>query len=87
MLLSDPKLAYHCFFGPGTPYQYRLEGPWTWEGARKAILTQWERIYKPLKTRQWGAYANSGGFGMIYIMIAVMLVFIAYYILYWSEKT
>ncbi|XP_056384023.1 flavin-containing monooxygenase 5-like [Hyla sarda] len=48
---TDPKLASEIFFGPCTPYQYRLQGPRKWSGARKAILTQRERIIKPTKTR------------------------------------
>uniref|UniRef100_A0A8C9DA41 Flavin-containing monooxygenase n=1 Tax=Panthera leo TaxID=9689 RepID=A0A8C9DA41_PANLE len=40
IFLWDPKLAVEIFFGPCTPYQYRL-----------AILTQRERIIKPLRTR------------------------------------
>uniref|UniRef100_A0A8C6RXJ7 Flavin-containing monooxygenase n=1 Tax=Nannospalax galili TaxID=1026970 RepID=A0A8C6RXJ7_NANGA len=51
LFLSDPKLAMEVFFGPCTPYQYRLQGPGKWDGARRAILTQKERIIKPLKTR------------------------------------
>ncbi|KAM3839145.1 flavin-containing monooxygenase 5-like isoform 1-T2 [Vipera latastei] len=49
--VTDPKLALELFWGPCTPYQYRLQGPGKWEGARKAILTQHERILKPLRTR------------------------------------
>uniref|UniRef100_A0A672TX19 Flavin-containing monooxygenase 5 n=1 Tax=Strigops habroptila TaxID=2489341 RepID=A0A672TX19_STRHB len=37
--------------GPCTPYQYRLRGPGKWAGARDAILTQRQRIIKPLQTR------------------------------------
>ncbi|XP_028587996.2 flavin-containing monooxygenase 5-like [Podarcis muralis] len=51
LFLSDPKLAWELLFGPCTPYQYRLEGPGKWDGARKAILTQHNRILKPLRTR------------------------------------
>ncbi|XP_008070298.1 dimethylaniline monooxygenase [N-oxide-forming] 5-like [Carlito syrichta] len=51
LFLSDPKLAMEVFFGPCTPYQYRLQGPGKWDGARRAILTQRERILKPLRTR------------------------------------
>ncbi|XP_042530267.1 dimethylaniline monooxygenase [N-oxide-forming] 4 [Dipodomys spectabilis] len=51
LLLTDPRLAWEVFFGPCTPYQYRLMGPGKWNGARKAILTQWDRTLKPLKTR------------------------------------
>ncbi|XP_078288197.1 flavin-containing monooxygenase 5-like isoform X2 [Rhinoraja longicauda] len=51
LALRDPRLAYHVFFGPCTPYQYRLAGPRYWEKAREAILTQWERTVQPTKTR------------------------------------
>ncbi|XP_075397002.1 flavin-containing monooxygenase 5-like [Tenrec ecaudatus] len=51
LFLSDPKLAMEVFFGPCTPYQYRLQGPGKWAGARRAILTQRERIIKPMRTR------------------------------------
>lgn len=51
LFFTDPKLAWEVFSGPCTPYQYRLQGPQKWDGARKAILTQRERILKPLKTR------------------------------------
>ncbi|XP_032081988.1 dimethylaniline monooxygenase [N-oxide-forming] 4 isoform X1 [Thamnophis elegans] len=51
LLLQDPKLALKVFFGPCTSYQYRLCGPGKWEKARNTILTQWDRILKPLKTR------------------------------------
>uniref|UniRef100_A0A8C0XAG5 Flavin-containing monooxygenase n=1 Tax=Castor canadensis TaxID=51338 RepID=A0A8C0XAG5_CASCN len=50
LFLTDP-LAWEVFFGPCTSYQYRLVGPGTWDGARNAILTQWNRTMKPLKTR------------------------------------
>jgi dimethylaniline monooxygenase (N-oxide forming) len=51
MLFRDPQLAISCFCGPCTPYQFRLQGPLPWKGARKAILTQWQRVEAPLKTR------------------------------------
>ncbi|XP_041609203.1 dimethylaniline monooxygenase [N-oxide-forming] 4 isoform X1 [Vulpes lagopus] len=51
LFLKDPRLAWEVFFGPCTPYQYRLLGPGKWDGARNAILTQWDRTLKPLKTR------------------------------------
>ncbi|XP_047561331.1 flavin-containing monooxygenase 5-like [Lutra lutra] len=51
LFLWDPKLAMEILFGPCTPYQYRLRGPGKWAGARRAILTQRERIIKPLRTR------------------------------------
>ncbi|KAK7150603.1 hypothetical protein R3I93_011749 [Phoxinus phoxinus] len=51
LLLTDPRLALKIIFGPCTPYQFRLHGPGRWEGARQAILTQWDRVTEPLKTR------------------------------------
>ncbi|KAM4722179.1 flavin-containing monooxygenase 5-like [Rhinophrynus dorsalis] len=50
-LFTDPKLAWLLFFGPCTPYQYRLTGSCKWAGAREAIMTQHTRIIKPTKTR------------------------------------
>lgn len=51
LLLKDPKLALNVFFGPCSPFQFRLKGPGKWAGARNAIFTQRERIIKPTKTR------------------------------------
>ncbi|XP_005319873.2 flavin-containing monooxygenase 2 isoform X1 [Ictidomys tridecemlineatus] len=51
LFFRDPKLALKLYFGPCNSYQYRLTGPGQWEGARRAILTQKQRILKPLKTR------------------------------------
>ncbi|XP_077076118.1 flavin-containing monooxygenase 5-like [Siphateles boraxobius] len=51
LLLRDPAVGLRAFFGPCTPYQFRLSGPGYWRGARQAILTQWERVAKPMKAR------------------------------------
>ncbi|KAL0164104.1 hypothetical protein M9458_039857 [Cirrhinus mrigala] len=51
LLLTDPAVGLEVFFGPCTPYQFRLSGPGHWRGARQAILTQWDRVAKPMKTR------------------------------------
>ncbi|NXU17414.1 FMO4 monooxygenase, partial [Pardalotus punctatus] len=51
LLLTDPQLALAVFFGPCSPYQFRLVGRGKWRGARAAILTQWQRVLKPLRTR------------------------------------
>ncbi|XP_008059693.1 dimethylaniline monooxygenase [N-oxide-forming] 3 [Carlito syrichta] len=55
LFLTDPKLAVEVFFGPCSPYQFRLVGPGKWPGARNAILTQWDRSLKPMKTRAAGS--------------------------------
>ncbi|XP_072293925.1 flavin-containing monooxygenase 5-like [Eucyclogobius newberryi] len=51
LLLRDPVLWVKVFFGPCTPYQFRLNGPGQWSGARQAILSQWERVDRPFNTR------------------------------------
>lgn len=51
LFLKDPKLALQVLLGPFTPYQYRLTGPGQWAGARQAILTQWDRVFQPFRTR------------------------------------
>lgn len=48
MLFTDPVFFFKNFFGPSVPYQYRLEGPGKWEGAKNAIETVWERVEAPL---------------------------------------
>ncbi|CAL8254753.1 unnamed protein product [Merluccius merluccius] len=51
LLLKDIRLGLQVFLGPCTPYQFRLSGPGQWAGARKTILTQWERVTQPFRTR------------------------------------
>lgn len=51
-LFRDPRLWWNLVFGPCYPYQYRLEGPHAWEGARAAILEARQRIKAPLLTRE-----------------------------------
>ena len=51
LLLTDPVLFYACL-GPCVSYQYRLQGPHPWDGAREAILTLNKRVEAPLMTRR-----------------------------------
>lgn len=51
LFLTDPRLALEVFFGPCSPYQFRLMGPGKWEGARNAIMTQWDRTVQVTRTR------------------------------------
>ncbi|KAM3915360.1 flavin-containing monooxygenase 5-like [Leptodactylus fuscus] len=66
--ITDPKLASELFFGPCTPYQYRLTGPGKWPGARKAILSQRERIIKPTKTRICSDQMNEGKSSITFLL-------------------
>ena len=75
LIKEDPWLGLECFFGPCTPYQYRLMGPGKWDGARDAIMTQWERTYFPFRTRSVRANKNltSNPLVIIGVVIAVFL--------------
>lgn len=50
-LFKDPVLFWHLLWGPLVPYQYRLDGPGKWPGAREAIITVKERVLDALATR------------------------------------
>ena len=54
LLMTDPKLAFKCFFGPCLPAQYRLVGPGSWKGAREVIMGVEESKVCPLRTRKTG---------------------------------
>nr|XP_020668821.1 dimethylaniline monooxygenase [N-oxide-forming] 5-like [Pogona vitticeps]XP_020668822.1 dimethylaniline monooxygenase [N-oxide-forming] 5-like [Pogona vitticeps]XP_020668823.1 dimethylaniline monooxygenase [N-oxide-forming] 5-like [Pogona vitticeps]XP_020668824.1 dimethylaniline monooxygenase [N-oxide-forming] 5-like [Pogona vitticeps] len=77
LLLTDPKLALQVIFGPCTPYQYRLQGPGQWDGARKAILTQHDRVLKPLATRQTDNSERSAGVPLLLKLIGLVALFAA----------
>lgn len=49
MFFTDQKLFWALWLGPSLPYQYRLQGPHAWPGARKTILTYKERVEAPLR--------------------------------------
>ncbi|XP_072500695.1 flavin-containing monooxygenase 5 [Notamacropus eugenii] len=65
LVFTDPKLAFHMFFGPCTPVQYRLQGRGKWDGAREAILTVNDRIKKPMKTREMGKNSHRPSITMV----------------------
>ncbi|XP_067323776.1 flavin-containing monooxygenase 1-like isoform X2 [Anolis sagrei] len=80
LLLRDPQLAMRIFFGPCSPFQYRLMGPGKWAGARDAIFTQKERIIKPTKTRVVGNSPSYNQFfllkisGIIVVLATIFLI-------------
>ncbi|KAJ1349030.1 hypothetical protein KIN20_004472 [Parelaphostrongylus tenuis] len=49
--LHDPLLAKALIFHGLVPYQYRLQGPHKWQGAREAILTFEDRVFNATRTR------------------------------------
>lgn len=49
-IFKDPKLFRQLAFGPAAPYQFRLEGPHAWSGARDALMNVWRRSLHQLKS-------------------------------------
>uniref|UniRef100_A0A8C1ZW43 Flavin-containing monooxygenase n=1 Tax=Cyprinus carpio TaxID=7962 RepID=A0A8C1ZW43_CYPCA len=83
LLLKDPAVGLRVFFGPCSPYQFRLNGPGHWSGARQAILTQWDRVAKPMKTRSIPEPSSfgliswlglSGGAALIFALLAMQFI-------------
>ncbi|XP_018114111.1 dimethylaniline monooxygenase [N-oxide-forming] 2-like [Xenopus laevis] len=78
LLLKDPLLAWTVCFGPSTPYQYRLNGPGMWSGAKKAISSQWERTVNPTRTRLVNKSPESGLNLKTLLSLCVLLVAILF---------
>ncbi|XP_019936740.2 flavin-containing monooxygenase 5-like [Paralichthys olivaceus] len=70
ILLTDPRLGFKVLLGPCSPYQYRLRGPGKWAGARQAILTQWERVLKPMQTRPCDEHKPKSSYKWLLILSA-----------------
>lgn len=49
--VTDPTLWMHLWFGLFTVYQYRLEGPHHWQGARETIVKTNDRIRSALQLK------------------------------------
>lgn len=81
LLLTDPRLAWALIFGPFSPYQFRLTGPGKWAGARRAILSQWDRTVQATKTREVQETTSSVTsflklIGFLVVLMAVFLIFL-----------
>ncbi|XP_056621131.1 flavin-containing monooxygenase 5-like [Triplophysa dalaica] len=79
LFLTDPRLGLKVIFGPCTPYQFRLCGPGRWEGARQAILTQWNRVAQPLKTRSVSEQKSHRSSVSLVFSVSVAALFSALY--------
>ncbi|KAM3915676.1 dimethylaniline monooxygenase [N-oxide-forming] 2-like [Leptodactylus fuscus] len=79
VFMSDPVLALKLLFGPCTPAQFRLTGPGKWPMAREQIMTTWNRILKPTKTRVVKKQ-DKGSMSMIFglCVFALLLAIIMY---------
>ncbi|KAK7500227.1 hypothetical protein BaRGS_00008450 [Batillaria attramentaria] len=89
LMLTDPVLGLRVFFGPLLPYQYRLQGPGKWAGARQAILTAMDRVRFPLQTRplpkttwtpagrvmRWFVYPPGTWVVFLHLMLVAMVIY------------
>lgn len=80
LLLTDPLLALTMFFGPYSPYQFRLTGPGKWKGARNAIMTQWDRTFKVTKTRI--VQESSSPFESLLKLFAVLALLVSVFLIF-----
>ena len=71
MFWEDPVLAWKCYFGSFLPYQYRLVGPNTWDGARHAIMTVWDRTLAATSPRM--SKRNHSTPMIVYMMGAIII--------------
>ncbi|VDK47540.1 unnamed protein product [Anisakis simplex] len=51
-MFTDPNLTRVLIFHGLASYQYRLVGPNSWSGARKALMTMEERVFEVTRTRR-----------------------------------
>ncbi|KAI0218819.1 Dimethylaniline monooxygenase [N-oxide-forming] 5 [Lamellibrachia satsuma] len=80
LMLTDPTLAMRCYFGPAVAYQFRLQGPGKWPGAREAVLATSERIAYPLSKKRAEQLAKqrlNSGCGCFLKVLAALLVLAA----------
>ncbi|XP_072345253.1 flavin-containing monooxygenase 5-like [Scyliorhinus torazame] len=77
LFLTDPRLAFQTFFGPCSPYQFRLVGPGRWQGARDAILTQWDRALKPARTRTLEGGGHDAPLPLVLKLLAALAMVVA----------
>ena len=83
LFFQDPSLAFKCFFGPCVPAQYRLMGPGTWEGAKKAIEQAPHNVIFATKTRAVAKKKPDGtsvSFAIkMFVLLAVVLAVVLKY--------
>ncbi|VDO21710.1 unnamed protein product [Heligmosomoides polygyrus] len=65
---------FQVYFGPLVPYVYRLHGPNRWHGAREAIMSVDERVFKATNSSEYKP--SSGMYGYIFVSVIVILLLI-----------
>ncbi|KAM7293420.1 flavin-containing monooxygenase 5-like [Ixodes scapularis] len=76
---TDHKL-FRALLGPCVPYQFRLEGPHSWTGARDAVLGSQTRMLYPLNSNCTSFQTEKRGVSMFYILLSVIALFIAFFV-------
>lgn len=78
--INDPPLFAKCFFGPCLPYQYRLEGPDSWSGAREAIMSYDDRIVGALDTRHCSKQQMKNASFVKFLMACLSITMLALFL-------
>ena len=78
LLITDPELAFRCFFGPCVPAQFRLVGPGAWKGARDVITGVQESMLFPLRTRKTHPKKEGNRMGSLLWLITLLFAVIIY---------
>lgn len=81
LVFREPKLFSALMFGPCVPYQWRLQGPNLWSGAKKAIMTVPDRVHRPLTTR-CASSSLTAPFPMYVSLVFVLVVLFLYLLLF-----
>lgn len=74
MLLTDPAMAFRCFFGPAFPYQYRLDGPLAIKEAREYCIKAYDNTVNATKTRVVRTKPSDGMGLLFYLFIVAVIV-------------
>ena len=77
--MTDPALAFKCYFGPCIPAQYRLVGPGSWQGAKDVIMGVEESRVCPLRTRKTGLKEKKNSY-LLWVLGLVVVVIIFLFI-------
>ncbi|XP_042142271.1 flavin-containing monooxygenase 5-like [Ixodes scapularis] len=76
---TDHKL-FRALLGPCVPYQFRLEGPHSWTGARDAVLGSQMRMLYPLNSDCTSFHTKRRSFPRFCILLSVIILFIAFFV-------
>ncbi|CAN8002467.1 unnamed protein product [Ixodes pacificus] len=76
---TDNQL-FRALLGPCVPYQYRLEGPHPWAGAKDAILGSQKRMLYPLNSSCSSFEIEKRCFSRFYGVVAIFALLVALFV-------